>query len=280
MRSRVSRVWISIVGAALLGAGGVASCKEEATRTVTIDLGIDNRGSPGFGCIEEPSLGCSAVLECSLRAADRDPCFRDACFDGGMPTRECERMVGCMRDASPATCYERTCLDLPPLLARAVDGAANIHLYVDYVRLGGTPGCRTAELREWCRAGKCSLMRRHCIALSIDASAATSAESAMRAVSEAFGGARTLDDRAPDEPVIVRITGVAKNGPCTAEEEQSLADPNPGPTAIGCAVSCPTLLTATTGAVTVDLDLLGNTCVESTLRQCLSLFHDEVDAAR
>lgn len=257
-----------------------AACKTEGVRSITLDLGVENGGSAGFACRESPSALCEAILDCGLRTVTREAltqCLADACR-ASSATRECLRITTCLRSdaATSADCYRAVCSAQPPLAARAAESDGGVHLHVEYVALGGTPGCRVESLRSWCAAHRCTVKRRRCLALTLPGDVLEDAEAAARTTAQAFASSRLLDDDALDEPVVVRITGEAKAGPCTPEEELPATLP-PG-RAIGCAYSCPVVLTAATGAVTVDLDLLGNVCTEAEVTSCRTLFDDDAGA--
>lgn len=265
----------SLVSTAIVGL--FASCKDESIFTVTLDLGLDNRGSAGFGCTESPSETCSAILACVARPSTREAlnsCMGAACLRNGVVDAQCARVNQCIRsDAGTSVdCYGATCGAQPLLIARATDGkgGADLHLWVDYIALGGTPGCRVAELIGWCTTHPCRPIRRSCLPIRIDAADMASPGAVAKAVADAFGAHRTLDTDAPDEPVLVRILGVAKSGPCTAEDE-ALATVPVEPV-VGCAYSCPTVLSANRGVVTADLDLFGAKCTDEALVGCVKLF--------
>jgi len=274
MKRRASALVLPV--AALVVACLAGACKEEEVRAVTLDLGVGNAGSAGFSCLEDRGPVCDAMLQCVIRNALREPltaCLAQACSaGGGVPSSDCVRVSSCLREnrGSPGECYDETCGGSPPLVARAPrsERGTEIHLYVDYIPLGGTPGCRFSELRSWCASSPCRATKRRCVAIEVAEDLRLSPALAPRAIAAAFAG-RTLDDEAPDEPVVVRVIGVARSGPCAAEEE---APTDVTKDVIGCAYSCPTLLTVATGAVTVDFDILGNGCAERDLATCLTLF--------
>lgn len=279
--------WVALLGALTMLAGAVASCKSEKTRAVTLDLGVDNGGSAGFACTEERSPTCDAVLGCALSSPVREvvvQCLTAKCqgSDGGVASNECLRLAACVKEkpGAAADCYQQICATQPPLAARAAsgDGGAEMHLYVDYIRLSGTPGCRVAELRKWCATGNCSVVRRRCVALTLSEDVRSSPESATRAISAAWAAGRTLDDDAPDEPILVRVTAFPKTGACEPAEEE-LANLTVTEGAVGCAYSCPTILTSATNALTIDFDRAGPSCTEEELRPCLSLFTGDARAA-
>lgn len=269
------RVALIVACAALLAAG--FACKEKVLLFVTLDLGVDNRGSAGFGCTEDRSATCRSLLGCALRPSTKQAtgsCMSEACADAGGADRDCARLALCIRldGGSASECYSASCETQPLLADRASDGkgGSDVHLLVDYVGLGGTPGCRGSELRSWCTVHACRPVRRWCIPLHLPSGPDTSGAAIARSIASAFAAQRTLDDDAPDVPVVVRVVGVAKSGPCSAEEEAldaTLAGP-----LVGCAYSCPTVLTSTQGPLTIDFDLLGSKCSEAEVLGCARLF--------
>lgn len=279
-RGRRSTLMLCGLVAPVLVLAVIASCKEASVDAVVLDLGLANAGSLGFACTESPSTTCSEVLACVLKPIARDAqlaCLNMACLQGDKPDRQCAKVAQCLRSDAGSTgeCFNRTCGAQPPLVERAADGkgGADVHLIVEYIGLGGTPGCRVAELRGWCSTHACRPIRRACIAVHLEPGAMASAAAASKAISEGFAAGGTIDPDAPDEPVAVRVIGVAKTGACTADEmtpEKELASP-----LVGCAYSCPTVLSANRGHLTIDFDLLGAKCNEEALTECAGLFAND-----
>jgi hypothetical protein len=250
---------------------GVA-CKTLAVETVTLDLGPENAGSAGFGCTEPRSPSCDAIFECLLKNPGRDAggaCITAQC--AGLGDHSCVAFAACLRGvATGPECYRAACESPALLAARGSDGDGgnDLHLIVDYVGLGGTPGCRGAELRTWCSGHACRPIRRVCIPLHVGYAPDASPEVIQRAIADGFAAQRTLDPNAPDVPVVVRAVGVAKAGPC-APAEEAVDGVFAGPL-VGCAYACPTVLASARGALTLDFDLLGTKCTEDDVRACLS----------
>jgi hypothetical protein len=180
-----------------------------------------------------------------------------------------------VRDGGTAAeCYRAECGSAHSLIERASDGngGADVHILVEYVGLEGTPGCRVSELRAWCATHACRPIRRTCIPIHLEAAALASPQTVMRSISDGFAAHRTLDTEAPDVPVLVRILGVAKSGGCTPVDEapdRDIASP-----VVGCAYSCPTILAANKGTLTVDFDVAGDRCTEPALTECVNGFRD------
>jgi hypothetical protein len=125
---------------------------------------------------------------------------------------------------------------LPP------DGHAS--LVVDFVRLGGVPGCRTGQLIKWCATHDCVPIQttRSCIEVTLPAPGAPREElrASLLAAMRASRGWEALAD-APDEFVLVRVVGTAQGcdsllptggNPLPAFDKSQL---------VGCAYSCPVL---------------------------------------
>jgi hypothetical protein len=129
------------------------------------------------------------------------------------------------------------------LLSRLpADGRAS--LVIDFVRLGGVPGCRTGQLIKWCATHDCVPIQstRSCIDVTLPAPGAPREElrASLLAALRASGTKEALAD-APDEFVLVRVVGTAQgcdsllpagNEPLPAFDKSQL---------VGCAYSCPVL---------------------------------------
>ena len=253
-----------------------AACKEREVRDVSVTLGVAGRGSQGFACFEEPSADCVAFTQCTStrRAAEIAPCVQAHCADGG--GAECRALEQCATDReSVADCARARCAAArPPLIerARTDGGTIAMHAIVDLVSLGGYPGCRTSELSAWCTSGhECKPSRRRCMPITIDGTSSDPAEISAQ-IPSAFGSGVVLDEDAPDEPVVIRVVGVAKEGDCTPEEMDPRA-PLAMPL-VGCAYSCPVLLTSVSGPVLVDVDVFRTTCSVTLVEGCAVFFRD------
>jgi hypothetical protein len=275
---RRSRITLLLALGGAMTAAALVHCKSEQIKTVDLTLGVDNSGSQGFACSEERPPVCQAFLECQLPGRERSAeCIQAYCRDAGSP-RACGELLDCARfaDAGAATCYEKVCPPTPPLLSPASDDGStfSLHLIVEYVRLGGFPGCRVAELSAWCNAhpDACRPVRRTCIPITFTAPPGAAPAELSRRVAEGLAERRTIDDDAPSEPVVVRIVGVAKSGACDASEQDPAA-PYAG-ALVGCAYSCPVVLTSVEGDVLVDVDVVKETCSRGLVDLCASLYVD------
>lgn len=270
------RAFFVAASVAAVAAAVGAACKEREVRDVNVTLGVDGRGSQGFACVEEPSADCAAFTECTAtrRPAEIAPCIQAHCADGG--GAECRALGECATDRETiGECARARCAAArPPLIERArVDGGPiAIHAIVDLISLGGYPGCRTAELSAWCSSGHtCQPSRRRCLPLTIDGTRTDAAEISAQ-IAKAFGSGVIIDEDAPDEPVVVRVVGIAKEGACAPEE----TDPRVPFTSplVGCAYSCPVVLTSVSGPVLVDVDVFRTTCSDTLIQSCAAFFVD------
>jgi hypothetical protein len=148
------------------------------------------------------------------------------------------------------------------------DGKAS--LVIDFVRLGGVPGCRTGQLVKWCSAHECVPIAttRSCVEVTLPAPGAPREElraallTAMRA-----GGAQQAIGDAPDEFVLVRIVGTAQK--CDALLPAA-GEPLPAfdkSALVGCAYSCPVLFDKVEQDVYLGFETLTVQC-EQGVRIC------------
>lgn len=152
------------------------------------------------------------------------------------------------------------------LITRILDNDPPVaSLLVDFIGLGGVPGCRASQLLAWCSEHDCSPVERRCIDLPL--AGGDSLAERLRESARALEGHPVLDD-APDDPVLIRVTGVARS--CDDILALSAASSDvPCEALIGCAYSCPVLLDQVEGDVVVDLDALGDRC-EPEVKVCAS----------
>jgi hypothetical protein len=150
------------------------------------------------------------------------------------------------------------------LLSRlAGDGKAS--LVVDFVHLGGVPGCRTGQLVKWCTTHDCSPMQqtRSCVEVTLPGPNAD--REAMRgellAALRASGAFQAIAD-APDEFVLVRVVGTtqgcdallpAGDSPLPAFDKAQL---------VGCAYSCPVLFDKVEQDVYLGFETLVGQCAQ------------------
>lgn len=162
------------------------------------------------------------------------------------------------RDSSRTLLLSR----LPP------DGRAS--LVVDFVRLGGVPGCRTGKLVKWCATHECTPIQstRSCLDVTLPAPGAPREElrASLLAALRASGARQALAD-APDEFVLVRVVGTtqacdtllpAGNAALPAFDQSRL---------VGCAYSCPVLFDKVEEDVYLGFETLTADC-EQGVRTC------------
>ncbi len=149
---------------------------------------------------------------------------------------------------------------------------AKASLIVDFVRLGGVPGCRVSQLISWCAAHDCKPIPggRSClpdIELPTGVSATPREELRGRlreAISRLSGAGVTPD--APDEFVLVRVVGTLQS--CAEVEGSGDVLPALEPSKLlGCAYSCPVLLDRVDQDVYLGFDTLVGAC-EQGVRTC------------
>jgi hypothetical protein len=151
---------------------------------------------------------------------------------------------------------------LPP------DGAAS--LVVDFVRLGGVPGCRTGQLVKWCSTHECVPIQstRTCLDVKLPAPGAPREElrAALLTAMRSLGSPEASAD-APDEFVLVRVVGTTQSCDTLLPAGQ---DPLPAfdkSKLVGCAYSCPVLFDKVEQDVYLGSETLTTSC-EQGVRIC------------
>lgn len=160
------------------------------------------------------------------------------------------------------------------LLDRAKDSDGGVRggsLVIDFVRLGGVPGCRTGQLMKWCSTHECRPLAhtRACVPLTLPTSTMKREElrAAVLSAMKQTGNTGVLAD-APDEFVIVRAVGSLE--PCgalmPAADAPALPDFDKAQL-LGCAYSCPVLLDRVEQDVYLGFETLTAQC-EQGVRIC------------
>jgi hypothetical protein len=161
------------------------------------------------------------------------------------------------------------------LLSKAVPpsgGPVPSSLVIDFVRLGGLPGCRSGQLIRWCADHDCAVMPEHRVCLpaplpDITGLARSAAREQIREALRNLSGS-TVASEAPDEFIIVRATATLQ--PCEELLVSSTAvQPLRQEELVGCAYSCPALLDAIEGDVYLGFDTLTEQCAQG-VRVCAS----------
>jgi hypothetical protein len=154
------------------------------------------------------------------------------------------------------------------LLSHAVPpsgGAVPSSLVIDFVRLGGLPGCRSGQLIHWCADHDCAVIPEHrvCLPAPLPDITGLPRPEAREQIREALRNLSgdTVASQAPDDFVIVRATATLQ--PC----DELLASGGAVPTMkeeelVGCAYSCPVLLNAIEDDVYLGFDTLTEQCAQ------------------
>lgn len=297
MRAR-RRAWLvaAVAAGSVTVAGLLAvACKSERVQEVGLELGFGNAGG-GLSCQRVPGdpktaiflRGCTqwepksdaasgwphtgerfaaCLRQCDIAATQHSPLstLRNACADDGDP------LSGLFDagDASPISRYVGAddcdvIRDKGEYFCTTVAFA----VFVDLVGVPGYPGCRTTELRNACAdAGDCVSLAGStvCREVTLEAGPVQAGEwreagtlgAELSRVRDELRDLSLTDD-APDRPVIVHL--VARAGTCDAADASL----------VGCAYSCPVVLTNGASPVHVDLDTPG-TCTAQNVEACSRL---------
>ncbi|MCK8502308.1 MULTISPECIES: hypothetical protein [Myxococcus] len=160
------------------------------------------------------------------------------------------------------------------LLSRALPaggGDVPSSLVIDFIRLGGLPGCRSGQLVSWCAEHDCAVIPGHrvCIPAPLPDITDLPRPEARQVIGQALGSlsGASVSSEAPEEFVIVRATAtlqsceeLAASGGGAALREEAL---------VGCAYSCPVALNAIEGDVYLGFDTLTEQCAQG-VRVCAS----------
>lgn len=151
---------------------------------------------------------------------------------------------------------------LPP------DGRASV--VVDFVRLGGVPGCRTGQLVKWCASHDCVPIQstRSCIDVTLPAPGAPREElrASLLAALRLSGAKEAIAD-APDEFVLVRVVGTTQACDTLLPAGSDALPAFDKTMLIGCAYSCPVLFDKVEQDVYLGFETLDPVC-EQGVRTC------------
>ncbi len=141
-------------------------------------------------------------------------------------------------------CKDRSTDAGVPLLERLpTDGRAS--LVVDFIRLGGVPGCRTGQLVKWCATHRCEAIEstRSCIEVTLPRPGGDREEFRKKLLDalRAAGPRQALAD-APDEFVLVRVVGTTQACDSVLPAGRDGLPLFDKSMLVGCAYSCPVLL--------------------------------------
>jgi len=151
-------------------------------------------------------------------------------------------------------------------------GPVPASLVIDFVRLGGLPGCRSGQLIRWCTDHDCAVMPEHRVCLpaplpDITGLPRAEAREQIREALRSLSGA-TVASKAPEEFIIVRITATLQTCDALAASPTTV-EPLKEEELVGCAYSCPALLDAIEGDVYLGFDTLTEQCAQG-VRVCAS----------
>ena len=156
------------------------------------------------------------------------------------------------------------------LLLSRLPGDGKASIVIDFVQLGGVPGCRTGQLMKWCTGHDCRAIQRtrSCVEVTLPAPGLPREElrAALLSTLRASGPKDALAD-APDEFVLVRVVGTTQ-----ACDEVLPAGDAPLPEfdvtkLVGCAYSCPVLFDKVEQDVYLGFETLTAQC-EQGVRIC------------
>ena len=162
--------------------------------------------------------------------------------------------------------------DAGVMLLERLPGDGQASLVIDFVRLGGVPGCRTGQLMEWCKTHDCVPIEstRTCRGVKLPLPAVPRDQlraqilEAMRSLGAPESSASA---DAPDEFVLVRAVGTTQScdtllpdggAPLPAFDQTKL---------VGCAYSCPVLFDKIEQDVYLGFETNALTC-EQGVRIC------------
>jgi len=161
-----------------------------------------------------------------------------------------------------------------PILTRLEDTTGQMQpaaLVVDYIRLGGLPGCRSGQVMSWCSDHSCAPIAeaRACVPVQfspVDGLSRPQLRAAVQDSLRSLGGTALTSD-APDEFVLVRMVGTAQT---CAEVERRPDGTLPlfdEAKLVGCVYSCPVLLDELDGDLFLGFETLTDLC-EQGVRVC------------
>jgi hypothetical protein len=174
------------------------------------------------------------------------------------------------------TCQDAT---FRPLALRALDGGTlSFQVVVDFIALGGVPGCRGEEIAAWCDdpdhdCRPVVVEHRFCTTvtltgLTLQDLTQAKLEERIAEIYDQLHQAGPVATDAPDGPVLIRA--VTTTEPCTPALTEPVAGVYPAfdPAQLtGCAYSCPVLLDDVDGDVQLGFDATDRRC-EPQVQRC------------
>jgi len=161
-----------------------------------------------------------------------------------------------------------------PILDRLQDGAGQMlpaALVLDFIRLGGLPGCRSGQVMSWCVDHPCAPIASHraCVEAqfsSVDGLTRPQMRASLQQVMTSLKGTLLTGD-APDEFVLVRLVGTAQSCDQLAQLPDGTLPAFDDSKLVGCVYSCPVLLDSLQGDLFLGFDTLTDLC-EQGVRVC------------
>lgn len=161
-----------------------------------------------------------------------------------------------------------------PILTRLDDGSGQSRpaaLVVDFIRLGGLPGCRSGQVVRWCVDHPCAPIAEHraCIEVQFSPLTGLTRPQLRQAVQESLRNmdGTLLSGDAPDEFVLVRVVGTAQTCAEVERRGDGTIPPFDEDRLVGCAYSCPVLLDSLEGDLFLGFETLTDVC-EQGVRVC------------
>jgi hypothetical protein len=161
-----------------------------------------------------------------------------------------------------------------PILTRLQDGAGQMQpaaLVLDFIHLGGLPGCRSGQVMSWCVDHPCAPISEHraCVSAQFSPAGGLTRAQLRASIQQTMGSLEgtLLTGDAPDEFVLVRLVGTAQTCDELARRPDGTLPPFDDAKLVGCVYSCPVLLDALEGDLFLGFDTLTDLC-EQGVRVC------------
>jgi hypothetical protein len=161
-----------------------------------------------------------------------------------------------------------------PIVTRLEDGSGLVGqtaLVVDFIRLGGLPGCRSGQVVRWCVDHPCAPIAEHraCIEVQFPQVGGLSRSQLRQAIQDSLRqmNGTLLSGDAPNEFVLVRVVGTAQACGEVERRGDGTLPPFDEDKLVGCAYSCPVLLDSLEGDLFLGFETLTDVC-EQGVRVC------------
>jgi len=161
-----------------------------------------------------------------------------------------------------------------PILTRLDDGTGQMQpaaLVLDFIHLGGLPGCRSGQVMSWCVDHPCAPIPAHraCVQAqfsSVNGLTRSQLRASLQQTMTSLKGTLITGD-APDEFVLVRLVGTGQSCDELAQRPDGTLPAFDDSKLVGCVYSCPVLLDALEGDLFLGFDTLTDLC-EQGVRVC------------